>query len=104
MALFWGETCDTADYDVTVLEVPLLSVMRNCRLVSVDLDTVLDCDELACRKTDGAFKETFDRLCHGRDTIGKMSQHTEQLLSARASQRIILMLSMDDTASCPSPC
>jgi hypothetical protein len=102
MALFWGETSDTANYDVTVLEVPLLSVMRDCRLVSVDLDTILDCDELACRKTDGVFKKTSDRLGHRRDTVGKTGQHTEQLLSARTPQGIIFMLGMDDTASCPS--
>jgi hypothetical protein len=101
---FWGETCDTANYYVTVLEVPLLPIIRDCRLVSADLDPVLYGDEFAWRKTDSAFKKTPDRLGHGRDTIGKTRQHTEQLLSAWAHQRIIVMLGMDDTASCQSSC
>src|SRR5687768_17523637 len=86
MSFFWGETCHTANYDITRLKSPLVSVMRDCRLISINLDTILDGDELACRKTDGAFKETPDRLGHGSDTIGKTGQHTEQLLSAWAPQ------------------
>jgi hypothetical protein len=104
MAFFRGETRDTSNYHVTILEVPLLTVIRNCCLVSVDLDTVLDGDELACRKTDGAFKETPDGLGHGCDTIRQTGEHAEQLMSAWATQGIIVMLGMDDTASCQSPC
>ena len=85
MSLFRREACHTANDDMAAVESPLVSVLRDCRLISVELDAILDGDEFACRKTYGPFKETPDRLGHGRDTIRQTGQDAEQLLSAWAT-------------------